>query len=271
MNACADYFTGYRPKAPRRKRSGSTVNVRLISYLSAVFAKGTRVYNVDFNALAKSFDCTRRTVEMAVKKVRDSGRFFFKTIRAGRSYLVQVSDRNPSIRGVFILTNKKRIQNNTERRPAQVFKKSSLWADKPAPRPIQGLAGWLARNVLAPLHRAESRTMFRFGHAYNFAVSALHAGHSKADVADSWRYALRSVDSDLQNLPKEIRKFEPSSLVIIARRHLSDGLSAARRVSLRWQALNRKETPVFTVAPVVKTVSHADFAAEFNALCASMS
>ena len=269
MTACADYFTGFGPKSPRRKRSGSTVNIRLIAYLSAVFAKGTRVYNVDFNALAKSFDCTRRTVEMAVKKVRESGRFIFKTIRSGRSYLVQVSGRNPSIKGVFLLTKKKRIQNNTERQPAQVFKKSSLWASKPAPRRIQALAGWVCRKVLAPIHRAESRTMFRFGHAYNFAVAALHAGHSKADVADSWRYALRSVDSDLAHLPKSIR-WEPSSLVIVARRHLSDGLSAPDRVSLRWQALNRKETPVFTMAPVVKTVSHADFAAEFNALCASM-
>jgi hypothetical protein len=260
-----DYF---RPKFKRRNRSSATINVRLIAYLSAVFAKGTRVFIVDFDALARSFKCTRRTVEMAVKKVREAGRFVFRTVRAGRSYVVQVSDRNPCIKGVFLLTKKKEIQNNTARPAALDLKKSSSWISKPAPRPIQALAGWLARNVLAREHRAASRTMFRFGHAYNFAVDALHAGHAKADLIDAWRYALRNVDSDLSNLPASIR-WEPSSLVSLARRRLADGLSAACRVAQRRKALIAQNGPakaVFTVFPKVK--STADFVAEFDALCA---
>lgn len=224
----------FRPKRRRARRSSAPICVRLNAYLIAVFAKGTRVYTVDFDALARSFKCTRRTVEMAVKKVREGGRFVFKTVRVGRSYAVQVSDRNPCIKGVFSLKRKKEIPNTTP--AARVLEKSSNWVSKPAPRRIRALAGFIARNELGRLHRAATRTLFRLGHALNFATQALHAGHARADIVDAYRYALRSVDDELSHRPAGER-WEPSSLVKLARRRLADGLSAAARVAIRRDAL----------------------------------
>lgn len=225
----------FRPKRRLVKRSPVAVCIRLNAYLLAVFAKGTRVYTIDFDALSRSFKCTRRTVEMAVAKVRSGDRFIFRTVRVGRSYAVQVSDRNPCIKGVFLLTKKKEIPNTTPQ-PARALEKSSGWVSKPAPRRIQALAAWLARHELAKIHRAGARTMFRIGHALNFAVDALHAGHARADITDAYRYALRSVDADLAHLPPAVR-WEPSSLIKLARRRLADGLTAAARVSIRRAAL----------------------------------
>ena len=261
----------FRPKRRRVKRSSAPISVRLNAYLLAVFAKGTRVYTVDFDALARSFSCTRRTVEMAMKKVREAARFVFRTVRVGRSYAVQVSDRNPCIKGVFLLTKKKKIPN-TAPQPARGLEKSSNWVSKPAPRRVQALGAWLARHELAKIHRAGARTMFRVGHALNFATEALHAGHARADIADAYRYALRSVDADLSHLPPAVR-WEPSSLVKLARRRLADGLTAARRVAMRYQALaiSRQPEPEAVEAPSPEVIPMSDFSASFEALCASIS
>lgn len=224
----------FRPKRRRVRRSSAPVCVRLNAYLLAVFAKGARVYTVDFDALARSFSCSRRTVEMAVAKLRTGDRWKFQTVRVGRSYAVQVSDRNPSIKGVFLLKKKKEIPNTTP--AARGFEKSSWVARATPPRRIQALAGWLARRELAPIHRRESRTLFRTGHALNFAADALHAGHARADIVDAYRYALRCVDAELAHLPAATR-WEPSTLIKLARRRLADGLTTARRVALRRAAL----------------------------------
>lgn len=248
------YETAPRRRAKRTK--GAPVINRLKAYLLAIFQKGTRWYAVNFDKLAKSFQCSRRSVEIATATIRKSGRFIFQTVRVGRSFCVRVSDRNPQpYTGVFP-QRKKEIQSNTARRPAQNFEKFPRagfaqtfggWKKKTAPAPILRLAAWIARNVLGRLHRNASRTLFRTQHAANYAAEALHAGHDRADVVSAYEYALRSVDSELAHLPPAIR-WEPSSVVKLARRRLSDGLSDASRVAARWRVLNRP-APVESVEP----------------------
>jgi hypothetical protein len=191
---------------------------------------------------------------MAVKKLRAGDRFKFRTVRVGRSYAVQVSDRNPCIKGVFSLKRKKEIPNTTPQ-AARAFQKSSGWVSKPVPRRIQALAGWIARRELAPTHRRESRTMFRVAHGLNFAAEALHQGHARADIVEAYRYALRSVDVDLAHLPTAVR-WEPSSLVRLARRRLADGLSAAQRVAIRRRAL--RPNPPDTESAITSIMARVD-------------
>lgn len=250
--SCVEIQCGEVFRRHRTKRKRVPVIVRLTAYLSAIFRKGTRVYTVDFVTLARAFTCTKRTVESAVAALRKDERFIFKTVRIGRSYAVQVSDRNASIKGVFSLPRKKEIQNNTGSCPV-LSKNSPRWISKPPPRKILALAGFVARNVLGKLHRAESRTMFRFAHAYRFATDALHAGFGRDEIAEAYRYALRSVDDELAHLPRETR-WEPSSLVRLARRRLRDGLDAGQRVRHRAALLRnagRDRAPALAV-----TVTH---------------
>lgn len=245
--------------APRRRAKrtqGAPIKNRLKAYLLVIFQKGTRWFSVNFDRLAKSFQCSRRAVEMAVAEVRESGRFIFQTVRVGRSFCVRVSDRNPQpLTGVFSY-GKKRIQSNTARRPAQNFEKFSEsgtartpggWEKKPTPTKILRLAAWIARHELGKIHRKASRTLFRTQHAANFCAEALHAGHGRADVVSSYEYALNSIDSELAHLPPAVR-WEPSSLVKLAKRRLADGMTNAARVAARWRFLNRP-APVESVEP----------------------
>lgn len=155
------------------------IHRRLTAYLRAIFAKGTRFYRLDMDALARSFSCTKRTVENALVTVRESGAFRFEKKRIGRSYSVfcyplvfaaRISDRNsPHLRGFCYA--KKEYQNTA----APDLKKSSQggWqTDRKAPPRILALAAWFARNVLCRAHRSISRTMPRFAHAYRFAADA---------------------------------------------------------------------------------------------------
>lgn len=254
-----------RPRLRAKRTSGAPIKNRLKAYLIAIFAKGTRWFTVNFDRLAKSFQCSRRAVEMAVSSIRQSARFIFETVRVGRSFCVRVSDRNPHpSTGVF--ASQKRIQNNTARRPAQNFEKFSEagtartpggWEKKPTPTKILRLAAWIARHELGKIHRAASRTLFRTQHAANFCAEALHAGHGRADVVSSYEYALRSIDSELAHLPPAVR-WEPSSLVKLAKRRLADGMETGKRVAMRWRFLNRP-APVESVepAPIVPRGTHA--------------
>lgn len=266
-------LTGFetRPRFRAKRTQGAPVTNRLKAYLLAIFAKGTRWFSVNFDRLAKSFQCSRRAVEMAVSSIRKSARFIFQTVRVGRSFCVRVSDRNPQpYTGVF--ATQKRIQNNTARRPAQYFEKSSEagtvrtpggWEKKPTPTKILRLAAWIARNELGRIHRSASRTLFRTAHAANYCAEALHAGHGRADVVSSYEYALRSVDSELAHLPPAVR-WEPSSLVKLAKRRLSDGMTAGARVAARWRFLNRP-APVESVEPA-PIVPRGTYAPENSAL-----
>ncbi|WP_157836862.1 hypothetical protein [Geminisphaera colitermitum] len=236
------------------------IHRRLTAYLRAIFAKGTRFYRLDMDALARSFSCTKRTVENALVTVRESGAFRFEKKRIGRSYSVfcyplvfaaRISDRNsPHLRGFCYA--KKEYQNTA----APDLKKSSQggWqTDRKAPPRILALAAWFARNVLCRAHRSISRTMPRFAHAYRFAADALHAGFSRDAIADAYRYALRSIDDDLAHLPRSVR-WEPSSLIRLARRRLVDGLSMAERVAIRRRALAVESGESSAVSSIVENV-----------------
>ncbi len=243
------------PRRRSKRTQGAPVKNRLKGYLLAIFAKETRSYSVNFDRLAKAFSCSRRAVEMAVATLRAGDRFNFQTVRAGRSFCVQISDRNPLPSSGVFSSEEKIIQNNTARRPAQFFKKSSGtaspqtsggWEKKAAPAKILRLGAWIARHELGRIHRAGCRTLFRVPHAANFVSEALHDGHGRAEIVSAYEYALRSVDSDLEQIPPSVR-WEPSTLVKLAKRRLADGLTCALRVANRWRILNRQPVEPETV------------------------
>jgi hypothetical protein len=225
-----------------RRFSGkpASVLVRLTAYLRTVLGRGVRTYPLNFDKLAKSFGCTRRAVEYAMQKLRAApGNFIFRTVRVGSVYVATVSERNRIQDGSFSYGKK----NNHNTPPAASgFKNStSAWrTDLPPSAKILSLAAWLARHELGKAHRAKSRTMFRFAHAYNFAATSLHAGHARTDIVKAYRQALRDIDVDLAHLPQGT-VWEPSSLIRLARRRLADGLNTPERVAFRRRVLRSTE------------------------------
>lgn len=222
---------------PRFNGKPATIRVRLRAYLAAILRKGTRTYSINFAKLAKSFGCSQRAVEKALRQLRDEPRtFIFKTVRVGRVYVATVSDRTRLQEGSFSYGKKK--SNNTAQAPHLTSPASSSgWrTNLPAPAKILALAAWIASRELSKAHKGASRIHFRRAHAFNFAAAALHAGHAREDIVTAYHRAVRDVCEDLANLPADIR-WEPSSAIRIARRRLADGIEVARRVAIRRASL----------------------------------
>ncbi|MBA3849335.1 MAG: hypothetical protein C0502_04990 [Opitutus sp.] len=173
----------------------------------------------------------RRTVEWALAWLRRSHwqeRFAFRKLRVGRVYVVEVSDRNP------------RPLSPTPPIPAVRSERFGNTAGRISAETARGklgrLAAFLARHELAPAHWDNCKVRFGFGHAFNFALSALVRGFDRNRIRRAYESALHRRHRDATDLglntgrPTTVR-WEPSSTVSLARTLLADGREDAERIA----------------------------------------
>jgi hypothetical protein len=202
------------------------IQKRLAGYFRTVLARlgAGKAYSICFDTLARRLDVSRRTVERGVAALRTSPAFLFKTLRVGRSFAVQVSDRHPSNKGVFSPTERKKETRAVAR----------LSAFKPRTKAIIGLAACIARNDLQGLHWDNCKVRFQFPHAFLYAFRALNEGHARVAISGAYDLALHqrhkdATDHDLNN-GANLTRWEPSSTVSLAAERLrTDGRTAAER------------------------------------------
>ncbi len=203
----------------------AAIHVRLKSYLATIFRRGLRSYSLDFDTLARRLNVSRRTVERGVATIRTAEQFIFRTIRVGRSYVVQVSDRHPSIRGVLSPTGIK----------TETLRPAGISAFKPRSRKIAALAAVVARTDLAGQHWDNCKVQFRFPHAFLFAFRALSEGHALKAIVHAYDLAVHqrhkdATDYDL-NHGAHLTKWQPSSTVTLAEEILRRD---TRTSDVRW-------------------------------------
>lgn len=235
----ADSAESLAPIPPNPPRSA----FRVYRYLCGVFRNGLHWWRLDFDRIARGTGLSRRTIERAIAFIRAHWRTRFDclTRRIARVFVVEIWDRQKRPPSPTPLSPWAFAERKTFQKHAGAGFAAKRLPCPPKLAPLRRLAAFLARYRLAPCHWDNCKVVYRFGHAFLFALSALKRGFDKTAVVSAYDTALHkrhadAVDSALNRYGAAV-SWEPSSTVSLAKRLLEDGRNDPDRIRDRIDAL----------------------------------
>lgn len=195
---------------------------RLERYFATCQSRGAEYIRFNLEVFARRLGVSVRSIKYARDKLEQSG-WQIRKSRVGRSFALFVVFDQPE-RPVHSATLSNRGDFSTRNNNKPAVGGGSLPS-----KAMRGKAAVMARKELHPLHWDNCKVLYRFGHAFRYALRGLVAGYADEAIVRAYDAALHqrhkdATDSGLgSGNPKA--KWEPSSTVSLAAEMLGKGES----------------------------------------------